>query len=183
MTKEDFIFSNQRRYRLARHLAFWIIWLLFYLLLFHYPIHSFKGWNISESSPAFQKIGPVKFVLKTLLFNALLAVVVPHILFTYVLLYWLLPRFVHQKRNWLVVAGVSLGLLVVSVFVFASFRLMVVIGNILFGNRDSINGNFFEGATFAATREMLSSFPIVLGFALLIKQMKRWWLKQKETEQ
>jgi LytS/YehU family sensor histidine kinase len=30
---------------------------------------------------------------------------------------------------------------------------------------------------------MLTSLPIVSGFALMIKLMKRWWLKQKETEQ
>jgi LytS/YehU family sensor histidine kinase len=32
-------------------------------------------------------------------------------------------------------------------------------------------------------RDQLSSLPIITGFAVMIKLMKRWWLKQKETEQ
>ena len=31
--------------------------------------------------------------------------------------------------------------------------------------------------------DQLSTLPIVLGFALMIKLVKRWWLKLKETEQ
>lgn len=184
MTKHDFIFSNERRHRIARHITFWLVWLLFYLLLFHYPIHSFKGWNISDSSGTFQKIGLVKFIVKTLVFNAFLAVVVPHALFIYLLLYWLLPRFYYQKRNPFIVAGVTFGLLFVSVFVFAAFRIMVNIGNILFSNLKHITFNLnYTTTTYPVIREMLTSFPVVLGFALLIKLMKRWWLKQVETTQ
>ena len=81
------------------------------------------------------------------------------------------------------VASVAIGLLLVSVFVFASFRVMVNIGNMVFGNRSLFPGNFFYGSISAVYREMFTSFPIVLGFALLIKLMKRWWLKQEETAQ
>ena len=36
---------------------------------------------------------------------------------------------------------------------------------------------------YSALREQLSSLPVIAGFAVMIKLMKRWWLKQKETEQ
>lgn len=183
MTKHDFIFSDQRPDRIARHVAFWTTWLLFYLLFFHYPIHTFRGWNINEASGTLQKIGPLKLVLKTLIFNAFLAVVVPHALFIYCLLYWLLPRFFYQKKNLFVVAGITIGFLLVSVFVFASFRVMVFIGNMVFGNSVPITSYFLTGSIYVVSREMITSFPIVLGFALLITLMKRWWLKQEETAQ
>jgi len=32
-------------------------------------------------------------------------------------------------------------------------------------------------------REQLSSLPVIAGFAVMIKLIKRWWLKQKQTEQ
>ncbi len=41
----------------------------------------------------------------------------------------------------------------------------------------------FRGMMQVVIIDQLSSLPIVLGFALTIKLVKRWWLKQKETEQ
>jgi LytS/YehU family sensor histidine kinase len=35
----------------------------------------------------------------------------------------------------------------------------------------------------AVTIDQLTTLPIVLGFAVMIKLIKRWWLKQKEIEQ
>ena len=32
-------------------------------------------------------------------------------------------------------------------------------------------------------RQILFNYPSVVGFAVAIKLLKRWWLKQKETEQ
>ena len=36
---------------------------------------------------------------------------------------------------------------------------------------------------YTVNRDLLTSFPIVTGFALMIKLLKRWWLKQREAEQ
>jgi LytS/YehU family sensor histidine kinase len=36
---------------------------------------------------------------------------------------------------------------------------------------------------YSALREQLSSLPLIAGFAVMIKLMKRWWLKQKQTKQ
>src|SRR6476620_9885282 len=96
VTRQDFIFSNERRHRIARHVAFWGSWCVAYLLLFHYPLHPFPGWSFSEPDDAFdwiQQIGLPLFVLKTLIFNSLLMVAIPQAIFTYVLIYWLLPNY------------------------------------------------------------------------------------------
>ena len=41
----------------------------------------------------------------------------------------------------------------------------------------------FDWSMYSALREQLSSLPVIAGFAVMIKLIKRWWLKQKETEQ
>jgi hypothetical protein len=104
VTKHEFIFSNQRQHRVARHVVFWIVWWLTYTLLFHVPTLELKGWGFSkEAAPAtfsdVAKIGPALFSIKTLIFNSLLATVVPQAIFTYVLIYWILPQRFYKKKN------------------------------------------------------------------------------------
>ncbi|MFL5811065.1 MAG: sensor histidine kinase, partial [Flavisolibacter sp.] len=41
----------------------------------------------------------------------------------------------------------------------------------------------FDISMYSALREQLSSLPVIAGFAVMIKLIKRWWLKQKHTEQ
>ena len=41
----------------------------------------------------------------------------------------------------------------------------------------------FDLFMYSALREQLSSLPVIAGFAVMINLIKRWWLKQKETEQ
>ncbi len=58
-------------------------------------------------------------------------------------------------------------------------------GNYFFGLSKSLTGGLsFNRLMNVVPRDiMLTSLPIVAGFALVIKLMKQWWLKQKETEQ
>ena len=55
MQWHEFIFSKKPADRLLRHSIFWGGWCVAYLLLFHYPLHSFHGWgfNDAEDSDAF----------------------------------------------------------------------------------------------------------------------------------
>ena len=41
----------------------------------------------------------------------------------------------------------------------------------------------YDGVVSNVTRVNLFNFPIIIGFAVIIKMMKRGWLKQKETQQ
>jgi hypothetical protein len=195
VTQHHFIFSNARRYRLLRHITFWAVWTFAYLLLFHHPTHTFRGWSLDPASAtgaykSIQQIGVSLYFLKTLIFNSFLAVVVPHALFTYTVLYWLLPRYYYQKKNPFVTGLISAALILLLFPVFTLFKFSTLIGNYVFGIFKGIN-NFlaeFNSTIFwelldTVTRDMLVSLPISFGFALLIKLVKRWWLKQKETEQ
>lgn len=184
MTKDNFIFSNGRSHRIARHAAFWAVWCMAYLLLFHYPIHSFRGWNLSDTSTGFQNDGitTIGFILKTLIFNTLLCVVVPQAIFTYVILYYVVPKYFFRKRNPFIIACVLLAVLLIHLLVALHFKYMVDVGNYLFVQKAFTPYSVkMSRAPFYVTQEQLTSLPIVTGFALLITLVKRWWLKQKET--
>ncbi len=183
MTKHEFIFSDQRRHRMARHAAFWVVWWLSFLILFHYPLHSFKGWNLNEPSSSFQELGLVPFILKTMTFNVLLAVIIPQMAFTCFLLYYLLPNYFFKKRNPFIIACVLVGVLLIYVFVAAAFKFIAPLHKYLYGLSKTSPTFSINSLVNIAIRDQLTTFPIVAGFAIMIKLIKRWWEKQKETEQ
>ncbi len=182
MTKQEFIFSNQRRHRLIRHVVFWITWVLAYTLFFHWPIHVFKGWDISGAGTLnLQQLGLPLFFLKTLIVNSFLAIVVPQIAFTYFLLYYLLPGYFFKKKNLILTTSVISCALLVFYFLAVAFKTTPMWYNLIAGMSD-------ERPTFNLFRHVaiidhVTSLPIVMGFAMMIKLIKRWWLKEKQTEQ
>ncbi len=181
MTKHDFIFSHQRRHRLTRHIAFWLLWCVAYNLLFHYPIHVFKGWDTSgPGSINYQELGPVPFFIKTFIVNSFFGVIVPQIALTYVLIYWLLPNYYFQRKNPFAVTAITAGVLLIFFYVAVGFKFSPSIYNKIAGNSDTLRP--FPAFDLIVMIDQLSSLPIVLGFALMIKLIKRWWLKQKETQ-
>ena len=190
MQWHEFIFSKKPADRLLRHSIFWAAWCIAYLLLFHYPLHSFIGWGFNEADDPdtyekIRQIGLPLFVLKTLIFNSLLAVVVPQAIFTYVLIYWVLPNYFFKKRNVFVIAFILISLFVIYYFMASLFKEFAFLGDYIFGLIKNIPTlrERFDLFMYSALREQLSSLPVIAGFAVMIKLIKRWWLKQKETEQ
>ena len=183
MTKHDFIFSHQRQHRLTRHIAFWLLWCVAFNLLFHFPIHVFKGWDTSgPGTKNYQELGPVLFFIKALIVNSFLAVIVPQIALTYVLTYWLLPNYFYKRKNYFLTGTITAGVLLAFYFVAVVFKHSPAVYNLIAGM--SGGGAMSTSAMMQVVIiDQLSSLPIVLGFALMIKLVKRWWLKQKETEQ
>ena len=181
MTKHDFIFSEQRRHRFARHVAFWILWCLAFNLLFHFPIHVFKGWDTSgPGTKNLQELGPTLFFIKTLIVNCFFAVIVPQMALTYVLIYWLLPNYFYKRKKYFLVGVITAGVLLVFYLVAVVFKHSNVVYNQIAGTSGTLMP--FAGMRQVVIIDQLSSLPIVLGFALMIKLVKRWWQKQKETE-
>jgi sensor histidine kinase YesM len=188
VTSQDFIFSNERSHRVRRHVAFWALWCITYLLLFHYPIHSFVGWDFNEADApdTFQNIRQISlplFVLKTLIFNSLLAVVVPQVIFTYVLINWVLPGYFFKKGNVFLIAFILISVFIIYYFTASLFKYFSPTGDYISGLSKNLQAIDFDLCMYSALREQLSSLPVIAGFAVMIKLMKRWWLKQKETEQ
>ena len=190
MKRQDFIFSNKRHHRKARHVAFWGLWCIAYLLLFHYPLHSFIGWDFNEADDpstytSIRQIGLSLFILKTLLFSSLLPVVVPQAIFIYVLIYWFLPNYCFKKRNTFLIVFVLISLVLIYYFTASLFKGFYYLGEYIFGLRKDLPAfhEQFNLDMYMVLREQLSSLPVIAGFAIMIKLMKRWWVKQQETAQ
>ena len=132
-----------------------------------------------------RQIGLPLFVLKTLIFNSLLAVVVPQAIFTCVLIYWVLPNYFFKKRNVFVIAFILISVFVIYYFIAPQFKVFSAIGDYIFGLVKDVPTfrERFDQVMYSALREQLSSLPVIAGFAVMIKLIKRWWLKQKQTEQ
>ena len=162
---------------------FWFVWCIAFNLLFHFPIHVFKGWDTSgPGTKNYQVLGPVLFFIKALIVNTFLAVIVPQIALTYVLIYWLLPEYFYNRKNYFLTGTITASVLLAFYFVAAIFKYSPVVYNMIAGTTGG-GAMTFLGMTQVVIIDQLSSLPIILGFALTIKLVKRWWLKQKETEQ
>jgi two-component system LytT family sensor kinase len=183
MTSHDFIFSDIRHHRVARHVIFWIVWSFAYHLFYQFPIHEFRGyghWDPNTEREV-QQIGAVVYFFRILLINSFLGVIVPQIAFVYVLFYWVLPHYFYRKRKTLLTLSVITGVIVVFLFVAAVFKWSAPIYLMLTGQKTT--GLSLVRIFRPMLANQLVSFPIVVGLALTIKLIKRWWLKQKETEQ
>jgi len=155
---------------------------LSFIIFFHWPIHTFKGWDLKGSAHGtIQGLGLLKLILRTLFINSLLSVVLPQIIFTYVLIYWLLPNYVYKKRQSFIVVGMTIVALSIYFFVAAGFKYLTPVFSYISGLSKRIPP--FSLAMQASLRDQVTTLPIVAGFAVMIKLIKRWWLKQKETEQ
>ncbi|HMC02070.1 MAG TPA: histidine kinase [Flavobacteriaceae bacterium] len=180
MTKQDFIFSDVRSHQLARHITFWVVWWFAYFMFFHLPHHAIFGWNLNETNLNLQENG-VWWLLKMMVFNVLLAVVVPQIIFTYTMLYFVLPRYFYQKRNVFVTVAVMVVCMLAYLIIAGCLKPFSQLPNYLTGLRNTFPWPQ-KLSFFAAFRDTLTSLPIIAGLALVIKLMKRWWFKEKETQ-
>ena len=191
MTKHEFIFSDQRKHRRARHVMFWFVWCLAFNILFHFPSQVFQGWGpVSPNNTSLPELGLPLFFIKTLIVNSFLGVIVPQIALTYVLIYWLLPNYYFKRTNLFLVGSITVSVLIIFYLVAAGFKYVNVIyshiqriyDHIEISRRPDLYDWSFKLNLRPAVLDQVSSLPIVLSFALMIKFVKRWWQKQKETD-
>ena len=112
-------------------------------------------------------------------------VVVPQAIFIYVLIYWVMPNYFFKKKNIFVIVFILISLIVIYYFTACEFTAFYYLGEYIFGLRKNPPAfhEQFDFCRYMVLRDQLSSLPIIAGFAIMIKLMKRWWQKQKETEQ
>ena len=179
VTQHDFIFSNHFRHRLARHVAFLFACWLFFCISFYIPIRVLPGWDTANFTRNVARLGlsrwlGLRFINSLLLFLPLVA-------FAYVVIYYILPRYFFSKRNQVITTAVFVGIFTV-----------VLLAQYFGGWLVALNAfNAGPGRKMAGTNEIIGyslngillNYPVVVGFAVIIKMMKRGWLKQQETMQ
>lgn len=181
MTTYDFIFSNRPSHRITRHVIFWVIWWLYFIVTFLLPTFQFPGYASNTHNPFIAKYGVLLFIKEVLIFKSLLPVILPQVAYTYAIISFALPRYFFKRKGF---AATTFAFIGIMAFIYAaSIGLMYIpfYRNYILGIAANIPG--LEDAIHFVNKSYLFHLPVVASFAIMIKLMKRWWLKQKETEQ
>jgi len=179
MNYYDLIFSDQRKYRFRRHFLFWTLWCLYFAITFLVPTYWVPAWNFKGSMPQVEKYGVGVSILRILMNCVLMTIV--HMALVYGILYYFLPRYLSKSKNRLgTIALLGLFVIIIACFNYLNFLLTFSISTQMGFFPKMPDINYIVPIW---VRQIVFNYPTVVGFALAIKLLKRWYLKQKETEQ
>jgi two-component system LytT family sensor kinase len=172
-------FSEQRSARLRRHLLFWAVWSFYWLTTYLIPTQWIPAWNIHGPMPQIEKYGFAISTFRVLMNTTLITIIYMGLI--YGILYFFLPRYVSKSKNWITTS--LLLLLFVSFIAIVNYFFFILVFSIStrLGYFSQMPGMSFIVPVWA--RQLLFNYPTVVGFALAIKVLKNWYLKQKETAQ
>jgi hypothetical protein len=167
MQWNEFVFSEKKQERLLRHIVFWIAWGLYFLLC----DYLFQQDMPKSGRSGYVILGPHLF-FKTLVLISIYAIA------CYTFAYFLLPLII--KRKWL---NATANILLLCIFLFTAayfmyWRLFPFVDS-LFGPYNA--NNYFTRFWPAIYLGIINSIKVVAA-AGIIKYVKYWWLKQKESE-
>ena len=166
MNQHQFIFSDERKYRLRRHLLFWLFWWIFFGILYSYTAKVSLIPNIER--------------LPLAMLDALVYLV-PHMFLSYSLMYYVIPKFVLTQQY------VRSGMLVLFLFlVTASISALIgtyvlpVVRAAIFGKD---YGYKFNPTYLLSLLAGLRGAITIGGLAAAIKLMKHWYIKEQRNLQ
>jgi sensor histidine kinase YesM len=178
VSQNDFIFSNSIRHLIARHATFWFASYIFFIITFYIPHCVFPAWNTEKFAANSARLG-FAWWLWWRIFNSTISFI-PVLAFAYTIIYFVLPRHIFNKKN----VFITTALLVPAVI--AVLLLHYYCGYFIPWNNHRLNSARPVANAHVIIRlvanDALFNYPIVAGFAVIIKMMKRGWLKQQETE-
>ena len=166
MNQHQFIFSDERRYRLRRHLWFWFFWWIFFGILYSYTAKV-------SMLPSFQRL-PVAMV-------DALVFLIPHMFLSYSLMYYVIPKFVFSGRY--LKAGILVlffFLVTASISALIGTYLLRVIRVAIFG--PDFNYTFYPTYLLSLLAGLRGAITIG-GLAAAIKLMKHWYAKEQRNLQ
>jgi len=168
---KDFIFSENKSDRIKRHVVFWIVWLLYFGFL-----HAANSFGLKEIY-YFQNI-PYAMLESLLL-------LMPHLFLTYLLLLFVLPRYL-MKGKYLVSILWVIILVIITAFINLNLTSKInppVLSNILppqfhVNTQRQASASFFMG--------LVNAFKggiSIAAIAVSIKMIKFWYLKEQRNLQ
>jgi hypothetical protein len=179
LNQNDFIFSNKIRHRVARHAAFFLACWIFFLISFYIPIKVLPGWNTENFTVNVARLGLVKWLWLRVQNSMLL--LIPMLVFAYSIIYYLLPRYFLNKKKQGVTLLVFAGLFIVVLLLQYAGGWLVAFNWTHAGPGRRMPG--LAGIVQENLGNMSFNYPIVAGFAVILKMMKSGWLKKQETMQ
>ena len=168
MHQHPFIYSDERKYRIRRHLVFWIFWWLFQAFLY-----SFLA--VARDQPYFKQL--LISLMESFVF------MINHIFLSYSLMYFVIPRLLLKQRYWLT-AGVTILLFLATALISTVIGLFIIpelrscIFHIDSATYRSVSGDFFL-SLLAGLRGGIT----IGGIAAAIKLMKYWYVKEQRNLQ
>lgn len=169
MQQYPFIFSDEPKYRIRRHVFFWLFWWIFQGFLYsfvaitrgsHYPIRLYMS------------------LLESLVFMA------AHMFLAYSLMYFVIPRFLLKQQYWLT------GTWTFALFIITGFMATAIGHYIVDPMREALVGENYFGPvrTYDVSIHLsllagLRGGITVAGIAAAIKLMKYWYLKEQRNLQ
>jgi sensor histidine kinase YesM len=177
MNLHDFIFSHQRRYRFCRHLMFWLAWCFFWLTTYLIPAYWIPGWNLRGPMPQIEQYGFFVSFLRIMMNTSLMTII--YMALAYGILYFILPRYLSKNQHWISTTIILLSFIGALSFVnYYFFVLVFSISTQLGYFKKMPDMNFIVPIW---SRQILFNYPTVVGFALAVKLLKNWYVKQKEA--
>jgi len=166
MNQQQFIFSDEYKYRLRRHLLFWLCWWIFFGILYSYTAKV-------SLLPNFERL-PFAMV-------DALVFLIPHMFLSYSLMYYVIPKFVFSGRYFK--AGILVlffFLVTASISALIGTYLLPVIRVAIFGrDYDYIFNPTYLLSLLAGLRGAIT----IGGLAAAIKLMKHWYAKEQRNLQ
>jgi sensor histidine kinase YesM len=166
MQQYPFIFSNERKYRLWRHLAFWVFWWLFFAILYSYTLKVTVFPNLQRLPVA---------LIDSLFF------MVPHMFLAYSLMYFVIPKFIARERY------ARAGFLVLLFFFLTACISALIATYVLPPVRYYLFSTYyfdhFNSSFLLALLAGLRGAITIGGLAAAIKLMKYWYLKEQRNLQ
>lgn len=166
MEQVPFIFSEERRYKIARHLSYWAFWWIFQGLLYSFTPVS-VGYDLSLR------------LLSS--FTDSLFYLCMHILLSYSLIYFLIPRYLLKQRYQLAALLAILFFLVVAFLNAVLAKLIIAPLHIKWGlvTRDKA----FLEINYLTILAGLRGGLTIAGLSCAIKLMKLWSIKERRNLQ
>lgn len=169
MNKYPFIFSDEPRYRIRRHVAFWTFWWLFQGVLYAFTPARF-GLTYSQRLPV------------SLIESAIF--LVAHIFLSYTLMYFVLPRYL-LKNKYLLTAFWVLVAFLATAALSSLLSMLVVIPmlRMIFPQWSNFQHPSHHFTFFLGLLAGLRGGITIGGLAAAIKLMKYWYVKEQRNLQ
>lgn len=166
MQQYPFIFSDERKYRIRRHLYFWLFWWIFFSLLYAYT----AGLNLLPDSRRL----PVS-TINSIFFMA------PHMFLSYSLMYFVIPQFILKGKY-------KSGAAIVLLLFFVTACFSAIVGMYILPRVRAwllpYDTSHPDNATFfLSLLGGLRGAITIGGLAAAIKLMKYWYVKEQRNLQ
>ncbi len=179
MNTYDLVFSERRSPRFRRHLLFWLVWCIYWLTTYLIPTQWVPAWNFRGPMPQIERYGFVVSCFRILMNTTLMTII--YMGLTYGILYIILPRYLSKNKNWLITTTYLVMFVSFIAFINYLFFLLVFSISTRLGYFEKMPDMEFIIPVWG--RQILFNYPTIVGFALAIKLLKDWYVKQKEAAQ